>query len=210
MREETIKRRIDELLANSNGDETKSHELFQGTLSLLVLLYGQSSSQVESLKNNAGSIINSQPPQVAHRHIARLAIGALNNLKGEIEAGVVGSIRKAMTGEVLADFLQLSRAALHEKGDDAKNVASVLAAALFEDTIRRLAAANAIPHNEKLQDVITALKDNGVLQGSQVGIANSYLNFRNNSLHAQWDKVGRESVASVLGFVEQLLVKHFS
>jgi hypothetical protein len=60
-----------------------------------------------------------------------------------------------------------------------------------------------------LADVLTALKDNGILQGSQVGIAQSYLNFRNNALHAKWDQIERESVASVLGFVEQLLLKHF-
>ena len=142
--------------------------------------------------------------------ITLVAQGALRNTKSEVEAGLIDSLEKTVTGEVLTDFLQLARAALSEKGDDAKNVAAVLSAALFEDTIRRLATANGIPHIEKLQNVITELKDKGILQGSQVGIANSYLNFRNNSLHAQWDKVERESVASVLGFIEQLLMKHFS
>jgi hypothetical protein len=37
-----------------------------------------------------------------------------------------------------------------------------------------------------------------------------YLNFRNNSLHAQWDKIERESMASVLGFCEQLLIKEIT
>ena len=97
---------------------------------------------------------------------------------------------------MLSDFLQLARAALDEKGDGAKNVAAVLAAALFEDSIRRLSISDGAPHIERLQDVITDLKDRGVLKGSQVGIANSYLNFRNNALHAQWDKIERESVAS--------------
>jgi hypothetical protein len=61
-----------------------------------------------------------------------------------------------------------------------------------------------------LQDVITELKNESLLKGSQVGIANSYLNFRNNALHAQWEKIERESVASVLGFCEQLMLKEIA
>jgi hypothetical protein len=131
-------------------------------------------------------------------------------MKAAIAAGIVESFQKSITGEVLSDFLQLARSVFDEPGDDAKNVASVLAAALFEDTIRRIAIINGLPHIDKLQDAILELKNRDLLQGSQVGIANSYLNFRNNSLHAQWDKVARESVASVLGFCEQLMIKQIT
>jgi len=61
-----------------------------------------------------------------------------------------------------------------------------------------------------LAEVLTELKNKGVLDGTQIGVAQSYLTFRNKSLHAEWDKVGRETVASVLAFTEQLLLKHFS
>jgi uncharacterized protein YutE (UPF0331/DUF86 family) len=131
------------------------------------------------------------------------------NLKAELDAGVVGSLQRVITGEVITDFVRLARTAMEEKEEQAKNVAAVLAASVYEDTMRRLALTNGLPHAEKLADVLTALKDNGILQGSQVGIAQSYLNFRNNALHAKWDQIERESVASVLGFVEQLLLKHF-
>jgi hypothetical protein len=132
------------------------------------------------------------------------------SVEDDIKLGLTENLRTKIAGEVLTDFLQLSRTALEEKGNDTKNVAAVLAAALFEDTIRRLAIANGIPHLEKLADVLKELKDKGIIQGTQVGIAQSYLSFRNNALHAQWEKVEKESVASVLGFVEQLLMKNFS
>jgi hypothetical protein len=213
MKEEDIKNRIDFLLAGGSGGgdrHSRSHELFHGALSIMILLYGPNSVQVQNLTKEAEIIRGKFSGVAAADYISFLAEGTLRNLKAETEAGVIDSLQKTVTGEVLTDFLQLARSALDEKGDDAKNVAAVLTAALFEDTIRRLAAANGIPHIEKLQDVITELKNANILQGSQVGIANSYLNFRNNSLHAQWDKVGRESVASVLGFVEQLLLRYFS
>jgi hypothetical protein len=62
---------------------------------------------------------------------------------------------------------------------------------------------------DDLAEVLKKLKEAGVIQSTQVGIAQSYLNFRNHALHANWDKIQRESVQSVLGFVEQLLLKHF-
>ncbi len=49
-----------------------------------------------------------------------------------------------------------------------------------------------------------------MIKSPQIGIAQSYLTFRNRALHANWNEIQRESVVSVLGFVEQLLLKHFS
>ena len=48
----------------------------------------------------------------------------------------------------------------------------------------------------KLQDVIAALKDAGVLKGGQVGTAQSYLRFRNDSLHADWNAADRSQEES--------------
>jgi hypothetical protein len=197
---------------NDNYEQTIStaYELFQSTLSLMARIYGAGSIQVDNLHKQVAAINARSSGDTAAVIIMGIAVGALRTLKREIQAGLIGSLQQQFSGEVLTDFLQLSRAAFNESGDDAKNVAAVLAAALFEDTLRRLAKANGIPHIEKLQDVLIELKGNNVLQGAEVGIAQSYLNFRNSSLHAQWDKIDRPSVASVHGFVEGLLMKHFS
>ncbi|KAB2960461.1 MAG: hypothetical protein F9K13_05220 [Candidatus Methylomirabilis oxygeniifera] len=123
---------------------------------------------------------------------------------------MLGSLRDAVTSEVLSDLIKLARTVSDEGGEATKNVAAVLAAAAFEDSLRRLAASAGLPHQEKLADVVTALKEKDVLQGAQVGIAQSYLSFRNRALHAKWTEVDRPEVASILGFTEALLVKHFS
>lgn len=96
-----------------------------------------------------------------------------------------------------------------DKSEESKNVASVLAAAAFEDTLRRLAEHHKIPHIEKLANLLNELKDQKILKGTQVSIANSYLSFRNNALHAQFDKIDRASVSAVLAFVESLLLTEF-
>jgi hypothetical protein len=184
--------------------------MFHGAIDIMIILYGPASVQLQNFIREEETIRQHYVGQAGAEFRDPLTRGVLKNMRAAIEAGLVESFQKSITGEVLSDFLQLARTVFDEKGNDAKNVASVLAAALFEDTLRRLAIINGIPHIEKLQDLLTELKNRSILQGSQVGIANSYLNFRNNSLHAQWDKVERESVASVLGFCEQLLIKEMT
>lgn len=205
MREQEILKRIDSLLTtNPSG-----HEAFSGALGLLTSLYGPHSPQVDDLTKKGKSFSDRFAGGGLDNQLTDLAQGVLQNLKTEIELGIVTSLSGSITGDVLTDFLKLARAILGESGEGAKNVAAVLAAALFEDTLRRIATQNGIPHIEKLQDLLTELKGKQILQGTQIGIANSYLYFRNSALHAQWDRVERESVVSVLGFLEQLLMKHF-
>jgi len=143
--------------------------------------------------------------------VGRVVNGTLENLKGELAAGFAGSLRQQMTGAVLTDFIGLARSVLADTTDGAKNVAAVLAAAAYEDTIRRMGRDLAgIMGRDDLNEVIEGLKKAGVLVAPQLGIAISYLKFRNDALHADWAKIARESVHSVLGFVEQLLLKHFA
>ncbi len=48
------------------------------------------------------------------------------------------------------------------------------------------------------------------LQGAQLGIAQSYLTFRNRALHAKWAKVDRAAAQSVLSFTEQVVASQFA
>ena len=63
---------------------------------------------------------------------------------------------------------------------------------------------------EELADVITALKLSGKLVAPQLATAQSYLNFRNRALHANWETIERAAVESVLAFVQELLLRHFN
>jgi hypothetical protein len=205
-----ILKRIDELLITDTRE--KVAQLPHGGVSLLSLVYGEDSIQVKHFRARLADISRQHENHIRRENaISNEAIGALKNLKREIEAGLTGSLRQQVTGEVLTDFIQLARAVLNLQTDGAKNVAAVLAAAAFEDTIRRMGATLAgVIGEDDLSDVLKRLKDAGAIQSPQVGIAQSYLSFRNQALHANWDKIERESIHSVLGFVEQLLLKHFA
>ena len=60
-----------------------------------------------------------------------------------------------------------------------------------------------------LLDVVIGLKNKNVLKGGEVGTAQSYLKFRNDSLHADWKNVSRSQIESCLAFVESLISEAF-
>jgi len=206
MDEAVLKKRVDDLLERGTSVVISSEvvaELFQGALTVMGAVYGPQSNQVVTLCKSvrAEKMSWDQGP---------IVLGSLLNLKRELEAGLAGSLQKRITGDVLTDFIQLARAALDKNEDGAKNVAAVLAAAAFEDTIRRMGATlGGVVGRDDLSKVINTLKDKEILQPPQLGMAVSYLKFRNDALHADWDLIDRAGVNSVLGFVEQLLLKHF-
>lgn len=205
--ENAIRRRINELLAvHTSSDEDAGYQIFHGALTLLSAVHGLDGPQVQDLQQLARS------KEGMYSSVrASAARGALASLLGDLDAGITGSLRRQLAGGVMADFVSASRAALDDEGDSAKNVAAVLAGAVYEDAIRRLGSELAgVTDRPKLVDVLERLKACGILRDSQFSIAQSYLSFRNNALHANWEKVERESVASVLGFVEQLLLRYFS
>jgi hypothetical protein len=198
------------LCRDGQADEEQSSQVLQGMTGIIELLYGRDSLQLVAFREST-SIHRANVHIATYRETTvKLALGVLRNILAELDAGLIGSITQRAVAEVLTDFVALSRAALDEGGGQSKGVAAVLAAAAFEDSIRRLGAAHAgTVGGERLADVLVALKNSGFLQGPQVAIAQSYLTFRNHAMHAQWDKIESEGVNSVLGFVEQLVSKYF-
>lgn len=189
----------------------KGTELLQGTLTIMTEAYGHGSPHVRSFQEVHTRAFEDGPAgDIGFR--ARQAVpvirGALENVLGELDAGLIGNLRKEITGEIITDFIQLARKTLEGQTEGAKNVAAVLAAAAYEDTIRRMGRDFAgVLGQDDLSDVINALKSQGVLKSPQLGVALSYMSFRNHALHANWEQIDRSSVTSVLGFVEELLLK---
>jgi hypothetical protein len=123
----------------------------------------------------------------------------------------VKNVRALIAGENIAELLALAKDVLSETSDAAKNVGAVLVAAGFEDLVRRMGAEfGGVSGRPDLQEVISALKQKDVLKGGEPTTALGYLKFRNDSLHADWNKVERSQIYSCLSFIEQLLLKHFS
>jgi hypothetical protein len=119
--------RIDELLGLGNANTSlNAPELSQGCVSLLSLVYGQKSTQVQQFNTSLADIAKEKAGVgYKNQQVVVAAQGTLRNLKREIEAGLTGILRHQITGEVLSDLIQLARAVLEQPGESAKNVASV-------------------------------------------------------------------------------------
>lgn len=206
-------KRADEVLAlGPTARFQRASEAVQFATSMLTTLYGPQSTQLKGFL--AGQEAVSKLKTVVGNTAGALsehAYGAIANAKRELESGLIVKVRVFVAGEVLSALVSLAKDTLQERDEGAKNVSAVLIAAAFEDLIRRMREEFAgVSGRPKLEEVIIALKSSEVLKGGQVSTALSYLPFRNDSLHADWDKVDRSQVQSCIGFVESLLVKHFS
>lgn len=201
---------------NENSSKTVrlGSEIVYGAIAVLEAAYGKSASQVTSLQHQltkAAEGSKGVPYGYAWHELSQVSRAALSSLKSELESGFSGSLRRELAAEVLADFMLLAKTCLDQGDEGSKNVASVLAAAAFEDVIRRMGAEFAgVTDRVDLSDVLQALKKTGIIHTPQISVAQSYLPFRNHALHAEWQKIERETIYSVLGFVEQLLMKHFA
>jgi hypothetical protein len=194
-----------------NSGASATHDLPPFAVSMLTYFYGASSAQLRAHNQRADNVYKDKGGMGPTHALFMHARGTVSNLIRELEHNLVGSIRSSIQGEVLGDLIGLAKEALSSNTDEAKNVAAVLAAAAFEDCVRRLGIEKAgIQDRPKLENVLGALKDAGILNGGAVSLANSMLKFRNDSLHADWQQVTRAQIESCLALTESLLREHFS
>lgn len=198
-------KRAREILAKGHT----AHEAIPFAPSALAALYGAHSPQLGAFNSRMQEISRMKEGQDFHR--LKYAYYTIQNIVAEIESGLIINLRAQVAGEVMTELVSLGKETLADGTDSATNVSAVLIAAAFEDLIRRMGSELAsVVGRPKLEDVVVALKNANVLNGSEVGIALSYLQFRNHSLHAEWSKVEKSQVQSCIGFIEALLLKHFS
>jgi hypothetical protein len=204
-------KRANELVAK--GDSANygaATEATQFATSMLTALYGEKSTQLRSFSEGYEAITKIKGGNIPLL-LCRHAIGAINNAKAELEAGLIVSLRLQVSGEVLGELVGMGKEILASNTDAAKNVGSVMIAAAFEDLLRRMGSELAgVKGRPSLQEILVSIKDAGVLKGGEIGTAQSFLKFRNDSLHADWANISRAQVESCMAFVEAMLLKHFS
>ena len=194
------------------NDPQAAAEAAQFATSMLTALYGIESPQLRAFRGASEAVSKSKEGMGGKAfELSALSLGTISNAKAELQAGLIVRLRVLVAGEILAELVRLGKEILEAKTDAAKNVAAVLVAAAFEDLVRKMGEEFAgVTDRPKLENVINTLKNADVIKGGQIGTALSFLKFRNDSLHADWDEVDRSQVQSCIGLIDALLVKHFS
>lgn len=217
MTKEDISRRYAELadamkgfwtLDHGNGFvEIVNHQKWStwltSALNIIAGSFGRDSVQFNQLQAAAASS-TTQGVEIAVESAKGVFLGA----KDDFDGGYVSSLAQGIAGEVFGSLLNSARAALQEEHKDS---AAVLAAAAFEDSLKKIAVLHGLNVAEQeLGNVIGALKAQQLLQGGAAKLAERYQSFRNWAMHANWEKITQEEVGGVIGFAEQLLIKHLS
>ena len=218
VQEETLLERIRSVREGLFGDDGKPSGVNLGgprqtTIAIIELVYGSGCEQVrrfveewkpQERRDTPGS------PSYQGR-LTRLIDSVLEAAEADLEAGLAKSRAVLAKGEVLGDFVALSRRALDENSSDADAVAAVLAAASLEDALKQLGEINGVAvAGRELRGTVQKLKDAGLLEGARGSIADGFVDYRNAALHGEFSKVDRAATQSVLSFVEGILVEAFS
>ena len=133
--------------------------------------------------------------------------GVFYAAKSDFENGFLVRVENAVTGELLGDFVRLSKTALDQNH---KDVAAVLASAALEDALKRYAVSQGLDVSEKvMQEVVSALKSKGLVQGATKTLLDNMPKLRDYAMHANWEKLTPEDVRSIIGFVEEFLIQRF-
>lgn len=204
-------KRIEELLSKL-GQDLSSHTVYNcraGTLTLAESLYGSNSLQVKMLLETFNT---SHSPQHLNEfsmgRVGQALIGILNNMKEELEAGLIRNLTREMQGQVIGDFVALAKEQLK---DGFKDVSAVLATAALEDAMKRKAEELGLDiEGNSLSEVINALKSKSFFRGAQTSLVPSFVKLRNAALHSEWEKINEAEVNSLIGFLEPFLLENFS
>ena len=86
----------------------------------------------------------------------------------------------------------------------------MLASAALEDALKRHAVSNGLDVDDaSMLKVISALKSKGLVSRAQKPMLAAMHQMRNHAMHAEWEKIQKPEVSSLVAFVEQFLLTHF-
>jgi len=210
---ELYKKRIDDLVNKlTSGHElniTTAESCFMGTLRIIESLYGANSPQFKAFLETKKEYLKPSYEKVyGIVSLSKSIKGTLFNIKEELNEGLIRNITKETAGEVIGDLTSLAKAEIKEGYIE---VAAVLASAALEDALKRKAEEIGLNVESKtLNEVINALKSKSFFKGAQTKIVPSFVKLRDYAMHAEWDKIQKSDVSSLIGFLEPFLLEHFS
>lgn len=129
--------------------------------------------------------------------------GLLTSAREEFEHGLLGRIGYVVAAATFDDFLD--HAASYHKGNR-KIEASVLASAVLEDTVKKIADKNGLSvAGKSLEPLIDDLVKAAVLTPVKAKRVKGLAAVRNHALHAEWDSLDIRDVGNLIAGTRELL-----
>lgn len=131
-------------------------------------------------------------------------------LRGTIEAlkhGLLTELRTQVLLDIKTDFVAAAVRAVDSGG---VQVAAVLAAAVLEDSTKRLVEKHGLDDmlDKEFSVVVAGLFRKGVVTKTTKDILLGYKDLRNAALHAQWAQVSEDGVRNLLHYLPQFMEQY--
>ncbi|WP_239993118.1 DUF4145 domain-containing protein [Candidatus Methylomirabilis limnetica] len=196
-----LERQMARVQPSGNSPSGEWYEWATSVLNLLQRAFGAESAHLQNFQRVYNNFTGWGSDVEAAKGVFRAA-------KTDYDGGYIFNLETAISGEIFGDFVGLAKRSLAEGH---KDVAAVLACAALEDVLKRFAARHRIDTADRsMQDVVNALKAKGLVGGAQKTLLGTMPKIRDYAMHAEWTKIDPADVSSVIGFVEQFLISHFS
>ena len=128
--------------------------------------------------------------------------GLLNSAFTEWKEGFLERIEFIIAAETFDDFLEHSE----EYHKASKKIeACVLASAVLEDTLKKIALKNSVSQNQSLEPLIDELTNNNIFTPVKAKKFKSYVGIRNSALHARWGEFDIKDVGYLIKGIKELI-----
>ena len=139
---------------------------------------------------------------VPHHSIQKL-LGLLQSAAEEIKFGLMRKAEYVFVATTFDDFLDHA-AEYHKAGK--KIESSVLASAVFEDAVRKLAQKHAVLEaGRSVETLIDELSKTGTLTSVKSKRLKGFGGVRNKALHAQWDQFDIRDVGELINGTREIV-----
>jgi uncharacterized protein YutE (UPF0331/DUF86 family) len=129
--------------------------------------------------------------------------GLLASTREEYEHGLLGKIEYIVAAATFDDFLD--HATSYHKANK-KIEASVMASAVLEDTVKKIAAkAGLSVSGTSLEPLIDELVKSGTFTPVKAKRVKAFAAVRNHALHAEWDRFDIRDVGELIAGTRELL-----
>jgi hypothetical protein len=133
-------------------------------------------------------------------------LGLLQSVQQEAKSGLLVKLEDQVVATTFDDFID--HAVQYHKSGKVKE-SSVLASAVLEDTLKRIATkAGVSPKGFSLEPLIDELTKAGVFSAIKSKRIKSFSAVRNHALHAEWEQIDLKDVGALLSGLRELLTEH--
>ena len=213
---DTVLKRIDELISRGNAT-VRSQSSEDYWMRDVVAAQSWFSSAANAVQQVAppGSFYTAELQRIVEheelkggfpRSSIEKLLGLLQSVQLEAQAGLLVKLEDQVVATAFDDFLD--HAIQYHKSGKIKE-AAVLASAVLEDTVKRIAQKSYVPTDGvSLDPLIDELAKRGIFTPVKTKRLKSYAAVRNHALHAEWEKLDIKDVGAQLSGLRELIDEH--